>query len=115
MTWKEDLIKYRREKAREAIEDARILFERERLFSSVNRIYYALFYQVTALLKTKDLSSPKHTEISLPPEALFQLLGLSDQMYGDQLPARVENPLFIAHPTGLKPFVRTLTRTIWTF
>jgi uncharacterized protein len=33
------------------------------LFSAVNRIYYALFYEVSALLMTKNLSSHKHTGI----------------------------------------------------
>lgn len=63
MKWQDDLLKYRREKAAETLEDARILFERKRLFSTVNRIYYALFYEVTALLRTKNLSSPKHTGV----------------------------------------------------
>jgi len=63
MTWREDLIKYRRERAAETLEDARMMFERRRLFSAVNRIYYALFYEVIALLHTKNLSSPKHTGI----------------------------------------------------
>ena len=63
MNWREDLIKYRRERAAETLEDARMMFERKRLFSAVNRIYYALFYEVIALLRTKNLSSPKHTGI----------------------------------------------------
>ncbi|MCK5056599.1 MAG: HEPN domain-containing protein [Candidatus Aminicenantes bacterium] len=63
MTWREDLIKYRRERAAETLEDARIMFERKRLFSAVNRIYYALFYEVSALLYTKNLSSHKHAGI----------------------------------------------------
>lgn len=63
MAWKEDLITYRREKAAETLEDARIMFERKRWFSTVNRIYYALFYEIIALLQTKDLSTPKHTGV----------------------------------------------------
>jgi len=59
----EDLIHYRREKSRETLEDAHLLFHAGRLFSTLNRIYYALFYQVMALLLTKDLSSAKHTGI----------------------------------------------------
>ncbi len=59
----EDLIRYRREKSRETLEDARLLFQAGRLFSTLNRIYYALFYEVMALLLTKDLSSAKHTGI----------------------------------------------------
>jgi uncharacterized protein (UPF0332 family) len=59
----EELIRYRREKSRETLEDARILFRADRLFSALNRIYYALFYEVMALLLTKDLSSARHTGI----------------------------------------------------
>jgi len=63
MNWEKDLIKYRRDKAADTIEDARFLFEKCRLFSAVNRIYYALFYEVSALLMTKNLSSHKHSGI----------------------------------------------------
>jgi uncharacterized protein (UPF0332 family) len=59
----EDLILYRRQKSRETLEDAHILFQKGRLFSALNRIYYALFYEVMALLLTKDLSSSRHTGI----------------------------------------------------
>lgn len=63
MNWTSDMVKYRREKAANTLEDARILFERKRLFSTVNRIYYSLFYEVSALLQSKGFSSPKHTGI----------------------------------------------------
>jgi uncharacterized protein (UPF0332 family) len=59
----EDLIRYRQEKSRETLDDAHLLFQAGRLFSALNRIYYALFYEVMALLLTKDLSSAKHTGI----------------------------------------------------
>ncbi|HLP44793.1 MAG TPA: HEPN domain-containing protein [Candidatus Kapabacteria bacterium] len=63
MTWKEDFMKYRREKAAQTLADARYLFEGKRLFSAVNRIYYALFYEVSVLLQVRNFSSPKHTGI----------------------------------------------------
>jgi uncharacterized protein len=63
MNWNEDLIKYRREKAAETLEVARESLKGKHLFSAVNRIYYALFYEVSALLKTKDLSSRKHSGV----------------------------------------------------
>jgi uncharacterized protein (UPF0332 family) len=63
MTWKTDLINYRRKKAADTLEDARILFERKGLFSAVNRVYYALFYEISALLQIKELSSHKHNGI----------------------------------------------------
>ena len=59
----EELIRYRREKSKETLEDAHILFRAGRLFSALNRIYYSLFYEVMALLLTKDLSSARHTGI----------------------------------------------------
>lgn len=59
----ENLIRYRCEKSRETLEDAHLLFQSGRLFSTLNRIYYALFYEVMALLLTRDLSSAKHTGI----------------------------------------------------
>ena len=63
MNYKDDLISYRRARARETLEDAKILLDSERLLSAVNRIYYAAFYEVTALLLTKGLSSAKHSGV----------------------------------------------------
>jgi uncharacterized protein (UPF0332 family) len=60
---KEELIRYRQKKARDTLEDAALLFHPGRLFSTLNRIYYALFYEVVALLLTADLSSAKHTGV----------------------------------------------------
>ena len=60
---KEELIRYRQKKARDTLEDAALLFHSGRLFSTLNRIYYALFYEVVALLLTADLSSAKHTGV----------------------------------------------------
>src|SRR3990172_940681 len=55
-----ELIAYRRAKAKETLQDGSILFNAKRLSSAVNRIYYALSHDVTALLLTKGLSSAKH-------------------------------------------------------
>lgn len=66
--WKVDLIKYRRKKARESLEDAKLLFDNKRFFSAVNRIYYSAFYVVSALLLKEGLKSSKHSGVM----ALFQ-------------------------------------------
>ena len=63
MNWEKDLINYRRQKAAETLENARVSLEKKHLFSAVNRVYYALFYEISALLMTKNLSSSKHTGI----------------------------------------------------
>lgn len=57
------LIEYRLSRAEETLEDAKILFVKRRLFSTVNRIYYAIFYAVNALLLSKNLSSAKHSGV----------------------------------------------------
>ena len=57
------LVEYRLERAREAIEEARLLFEAGHLHTYVNRLYYACFYAVSAVLLTKGLSTSKHTHL----------------------------------------------------
>ena len=61
--YEDQLIDHRREKAANTLEDARILFERKSYFSCVNRIYYACFYEVTALMIKDDIKSSKHTGV----------------------------------------------------
>ena len=60
---KDTLIRYRKDKARETLDDARMLLRDGTPSSALNRIYYAMFYEVLALLQTKDLSSSKHTGV----------------------------------------------------
>lgn len=59
----EDLIKYRLSRAKETLKDAEILISNNRLNSTVNRIYYSLYYAVLALLETKELASSKHSGV----------------------------------------------------
>jgi len=54
------LIAYRMERAYEAIDEARMLFDAGHINLYVNRLYYACFYAVSALLLTKDISTGKH-------------------------------------------------------
>ena len=65
MNEKERIVEYWRKRARECLDDAKLLLENKRLYSAVNRIYYALFYQVSALLlaKGQGLSFPKHSRV----------------------------------------------------
>jgi hypothetical protein len=55
-----DLVRYRLERAREALDEARLLFEKAHLNASVSRVYYACFYAVGALLLCKGLSAHRH-------------------------------------------------------
>ena len=60
---KSDLVNYRLQRAYEALEDAHILAGACRWNTCVNRLYYACFYAVSALLIQQGLSSSKHTGV----------------------------------------------------
>lgn len=57
------LTTYRIERAYESLEEARILLEQKHLNTFVNRVYYACFYAVSALLLSRGLSSSKHSGV----------------------------------------------------
>ncbi len=57
------LIRFRRDRARETLADARMLMRDGSPASALNRIYYAMFYEVLALLHTQDLASAKHSGV----------------------------------------------------
>jgi uncharacterized protein len=57
------LVAYRLERAREAIAEAKILLEQGHTNTFVNRLYYACFYAVSALLLIDGLSSSKHSGV----------------------------------------------------
>ena len=57
------LIIYRLDRSAESLEEAEILLERGYANTFVNRIYYACFYAVSALLLTRDPSSAKHSGV----------------------------------------------------
>ena len=58
-----DLAKHRLERAENTLLDAQIYFKNATLSSTVNRIYYAMFYAVNGLLIAKGLSSSKHSGV----------------------------------------------------
>jgi uncharacterized protein (UPF0332 family) len=58
-----DLIQYRLKRAKETLDEAHVLISSGYANAAVNRLYYACFYAVLALLKTKNLSSRKHAGV----------------------------------------------------
>jgi uncharacterized protein (UPF0332 family) len=58
-----DLVVYRMARARETLEEAHILADSGRWNACVNRLYYACFYSVSALLLREGLSSSKHAGV----------------------------------------------------
>ena len=64
-----ELVRYRLQRAAETLEEGRVLAEAEHWSGCVNRLYYACFYAVSALLLKHGLSSAKHTGV----RSLFNL------------------------------------------
>ena len=57
---KKELIEYRINRAKETYLDAQILAKEKRWNSALNRLYYAAYYSVTALLLSKNLKPTTH-------------------------------------------------------
>lgn len=76
------LVSYRLERARDALASAQILLQEKKLFSTVNRIYYAMFYAASALLLTKGLSFSKHTSVISNFSRVFVNTGLLEKNAG---------------------------------
>ena len=60
---KTELIKYRISRAKDTFEDARILAEKEKWNSTINRLYYSAYYAVIALLLDTDLKPTTHNGV----------------------------------------------------
>jgi uncharacterized protein len=58
-----ELIGYRLSRADETLSEAQVLFDNGYTVGVVNRVYYACFYAVSALLLTEDLASSKHSGV----------------------------------------------------
>lgn len=59
------LVLYRLGRAKESLDEASILLKNGHANTFVNRLYYACFYAVSALLLTKGLSSSKHSGVKV--------------------------------------------------
>jgi uncharacterized protein len=62
-TDRQDLIAYRLERARQTLEEAEALLKMGHANAYVNRLYYACFYAVLALLLTRNVSARKHRQV----------------------------------------------------
>ena len=77
-----NLINYRREKAKETLADAKLMFGQVSLFTTVNRIYYSVFYIILALLLTKNLYSSKHSGVRSIFNKEFIKTGIINEEFG---------------------------------
>lgn len=62
---RQTLVGYRMERARETLEEAKLLLDAGHGNACVNRLYYACFYAVSALLLTRNISTSKHSQVRI--------------------------------------------------
>ena len=75
-----EYVEHRLSRAQETLEEARLLVESGRLNGAVNRLYYACFYAVTALLYTEGHTSSKHSGV----RSLFDLHWMrTERLHGE--------------------------------
>ena len=58
-----ELIEYWLKRSDETFDEAKVMMETDHPHGCANRLYYACFYAVTALLLSKNLSSSKHSGV----------------------------------------------------
>jgi uncharacterized protein (UPF0332 family) len=80
------LIEYRLKEAEESIKEARVL-QREGMSNRavMNRLYYAMFYAVLALLEKKQLGTSKHTGAISLFDREFVKKGIFDKEFSKTL------------------------------
>jgi len=59
----EELVRYRLERAWESLDEARLLAQGRHWNTCANRLYYACFYAVSALLASRGLGASRHTGV----------------------------------------------------
>jgi uncharacterized protein (UPF0332 family) len=79
---KNDLVKYRISRAKDTLEDAQILAEKEKWNSAINRLYYAAYYALMALLLKSDLKPSTHQGAKSNFSEYFIKTGKLDLKYG---------------------------------
>jgi uncharacterized protein (UPF0332 family) len=79
---KNDLINYRIARAKDTYDDALILSEKEKWNSTINRLYYAAYYAVMAVLLDSDLKPTTHNGTKSNFSEYFIKTGKIEARYG---------------------------------
>lgn len=77
-----DLIKYRLFRASDTFEDALLLAEKGKWNSTINRLYYAAYYAIMALLISNDLKPTTHNGAKSNFNQYFVKTNKIDKDYG---------------------------------
>ncbi len=76
------LVNYRLERASEALEEADILKKESHFNAAINRLYYACFYAVSALLVSKGIATQTHSGVKITLGMHFVSQGLLANEHG---------------------------------
>jgi len=79
---RKEYIRYRIESARKTYEAAKVLADNEFWNSAVNRLYYAVFYAVNALLVLNEIQTKSHSATKSKFSLHFVKTGKFDKKYG---------------------------------
>ena len=58
-----DVVAYRTARARETLDEAQVMADSMHWNACVNRLYYACFYAVTALLASREIEASRHSMV----------------------------------------------------
>ncbi len=78
-----DYINYRIQRASETLNDAKLLADNGRWNSCINRLYYANFYAVSALLYYQSIETKTHKGVRIKFMSEFIKTGLFDKDFGN--------------------------------
>lgn len=79
---KSDIVKYRLSRAKDSFDDANILAENNRWNSTINRLYYAAYYAVSAILLSENVNPQAHNGIKLKFSEYFIITEKILKKYG---------------------------------
>lgn len=98
---REELVNYWLEKAEESIQSASSEIDNDRLSFAINRLYYALFYAMSAISTARGVSYSKHSGVRAALHRDFIKTGKIDKKIG-----RLYDELFNArHQADYTPLV----------
>jgi uncharacterized protein (UPF0332 family) len=106
-----DLVQHFLTRARESIDEARLLAQSGYWNTCVSRLYYSCFYAVSALLQKKGLSASKHSGVRSLFNNHFIRTGIISKpisaIYNDLFDRRQESdygPFFAFEEADVKPW-----------
>ncbi len=88
---KDTLVNLRRKQSEEALEQVQFLLDNKKLNLAVNRIYYAIFYIISAIAIKNDFSTSKHKQLLGWFNKKFIASGEIDTKYSKMIYASYSN------------------------